>query len=51
VHLAIVSSKTLKDNRRGTNDNKTDRIEMRASPIDVRPTTQGHLYLINPTFA
>ena len=46
-HCFFRNPKRYKDNRRITKDNKSDHIEMRASPIDVRSTTSGYLYLIH----
>ena len=45
-HCFTGNPKRYTDNRRGTKDNKTDSVEMRVAPIDVRSTTSRHLYLI-----
>ena len=40
-HCFFRNPKRYKDNQMETKDNKTDRIKIRASAIDVRPTMSG----------
>ena len=41
LHCFTENPKRYKDNQMETKDNKTDRVKIRASAIDVRPTMSG----------